>query len=47
VDELCFTRVGVMKDLDQLRGLFELFAESLHQLCHMGSAYEDDPQVAL
>ncbi len=47
VDELHFQRSGVVKDLDQLHGLFELFAEVLNHLCHIGSAYEDDPQIEL
>jgi len=42
VDELRFRRQGVLKDLGQLERLFELFTESLHQLCHDGKAYADD-----
>jgi len=42
VDELYFVCSGVIKDMDQLRGLFELFAEVLNQLRHEGKAYEDD-----
>ncbi|MEE8148484.1 MAG: hypothetical protein V3T24_12820, partial [Longimicrobiales bacterium] len=45
VDELRFHCVGVIKDLGQLEGLFELFSESLHQLCHDGKAYEDDVDI--
>lgn len=47
VDELYFRRVGIMKDLDELQGLFDLFSYSLHRLCHMGSAYENDPGVQI
>lgn len=47
VDELCFVAVGIIKDLDLLRALFELFAALLHQLCHIGSAYENDPGIRL
>ena len=47
VDELCFQVVGVLTDTTILRGLFGLFAEVLAVLCHMGSAYENDPQFAL
>ena len=47
VDELRFSVVGVIKDVDRLKSLYELFAEALHQLCHIGSAYEDDPQLVL
>ena len=47
VDELCFTVPGVIKEIDQLKSLFELFSEVLNQLCHIGSAYEADPGVKL
>lgn len=47
VDELYFSRAGVMKDMAELSGLFDLFAYSLCRLCHMGSAYENDPGVKL
>jgi hypothetical protein len=43
VDELWFQTVGVIKDVDRLKRLFDLFSETLHQLCHVGSAYETDP----
>jgi len=46
-DELCFTVVGVIKDADRLKRLFELFSETLDQLCRMGSAYKDAPAVKL
>lgn len=42
VDELHFQSTGVIKDLAQLRTLFDLFAEVLQELCHEGDAYEDD-----
>lgn len=47
VDELYFERVGVMKDLTELRSLFDLFSYSLHRLCHLGSAYANDPGISL
>ena len=47
VDELYFQRLGVMKNLAELRALFDLFSYSLHRLCHLGSAYEDDPGIRL
>ena len=47
VDELHFDAGRVIRDLDQLHALFDLFAETLHRLCHIGSAYEDDPQIGL
>jgi hypothetical protein len=43
VDELHFVTVGIIKDVERLRLLYELFAETLEELCRMGSAYEDDP----
>ncbi len=43
VDELQFKVSGIIKDLDQLHSLYELFAETLNQLCHIGAAYEEDP----
>ncbi|HYG76871.1 MAG TPA: DUF3137 domain-containing protein [Planctomycetota bacterium] len=43
VDELYFVTLGVIKDVERLKLLYQLFAESLNQLCHIGSAYEDDP----
>ena len=46
-DELHFTCVGVIKDVAQLELLYDLFAETLDQLCRQGSAYEDAPGVHL
>ncbi len=45
VDQLYFQCHGVIKDIGRLENLFELFAESLHQLCHDGKAYEDDVDI--
>lgn len=47
VDELHFQVVGVIKDVAQLKSLYDLFAETLNHLCHIGSAYEDDPKLTL
>lgn len=47
VDLLSFKVIGVIKDIAQLKMLYGLFAETLDQLCRIGSAYEDDPNVAL
>jgi hypothetical protein len=47
VDELKFHTRGIIKDLVRLQQLFELFAATLHRLCHIGSAYEDDPTIRL
>ena len=42
-DLLEFHVMGVVKDIDRLKLLFELFAETLDQLCEIGSAYEQAP----
>jgi hypothetical protein len=47
VDELRFQVVGVIKDIERLKRLFNLFAEVLNHLCHIGSAYERDPDIKL
>lgn len=47
VDELRFQAHGVIRDEARLRALFDLFAETLHTLCHVGSAYGDDPRLRL
>jgi len=47
VDELYFRAPGVVKDLQQLKALYELFAEVLNHLCQIGSAYETDPGIKL
>jgi len=47
VDELYFQVGGVIRDVAVLKGLFDLFAEVLNTLCHIGSAYENDPQLTL
>jgi hypothetical protein len=47
VDELHFQVVGIIKDIERLKSLFDLFSETLNHLCHIGSAYEDDPRLAL
>lgn len=47
VDELYFQVTGVIKDVDRLKKLFDLFAETLDELCRMGSAYEKNPGVKL
>lgn len=46
-DELCFYTLGIIKDVNRLRLLFDMFAETLDQLCRMGSAYENAPDVKL
>jgi hypothetical protein len=47
VDELHFQVVGVIKDIERLKGLFNLFAAVLDQLCRIGSAYKQEPGVTL
>ena len=47
VDELYFQVPGVLKDLEVLKALYHLFAEVLTQLCYIGSAYENAPDVTL
>jgi len=44
VDELYFSVPGVIKDIDLLKALFDLFAEVLDQLCLIDSAYTDKQQ---
>ena len=41
--ELYFEQMGLIGDLNQLRALFDMFGLPLNRLCHLGSAYEDDP----
>jgi len=47
VDELYFQVVGVIKDVERLKSVFDLFSEALNHLCHIGSAYKTDPNLAL
>jgi len=47
VDELYYRVPGVVKDVERLKSLYGLFAEVLNHLCHIGSAYETDPRIAL
>lgn len=47
VDELHFLTLGVIKDVERLKKLYDLFAEALDELCRMGSASPEDPGVTL
>ena len=47
VDELYFVVPGVIKDVNRLKSLFKIFALILHLLCHLDSAYENDPEINL
>jgi hypothetical protein len=38
VDELHFVRTGIIKDVERLKLLYELFAETLDELCRIGAA---------
>lgn len=43
VNELYYQSGTIIKDLDQLNDLFDLFAHTLDHLCAIGTAYVDDP----
>ncbi len=45
VDELILEVEGEVKDLQRLKILYVLFAQFLHSLCRIGSAYENDPKI--
>jgi hypothetical protein len=47
VDELYFLAHGVIKDLEQLRGVYQLFAAVLDHLTETGSAYPSNPAIEL
>ncbi|WP_422928819.1 DUF3137 domain-containing protein [Singulisphaera sp. PoT] len=47
VDELSFEIRGTLKDLDRLKNLFDLFVETLDQLCKIGAASKVDPGFTL
>ena len=47
VDELHFVRTGIIKDVDRLKQLYELFAETLDELCRIGAASDDPADVRL
>jgi len=47
VDELQFIVVGIIKDVERLKLLYDLFAETLDELCRIGSAYRADPGTRL
>ena len=42
---LSFRVMGIITDLNRLYDLYDLFSELLNHLCHIGSAYEDDPEL--
>lgn len=47
VNALKFMVEGTITDVEQLKALYELFAETLDHMCRIGSAYESDPKVVL
>jgi hypothetical protein len=47
VDMLTFEAAETIEDVSRLKALFDLFGETLRQLCRIGSAYADDPGVTL
>ena len=47
VDELCVSVPGNVKDLDRLKSLYGLVAETLDHLCRMGSVRPNDPTLDL
>jgi hypothetical protein len=47
VDELHFQVMGVIKDVERLKKLFDLFSEVLEQLHTLGSASKENPGVKL
>jgi len=47
VDELYFQTVGIIKDKEVLKSLLDLFAQTLNQMCVIGTATEGDPNVNL
>ena len=47
VDELYFQVIGVIKDLDRLKAVYDLFGVTLDELCRIGGAYESAPDVTV
>ncbi len=47
VDQLYFHESGIIRDVERLKSLYDLFAEILDHLCCMGFAAEDKPDFAL
>jgi hypothetical protein len=47
VDELYYAVPGILKDVERLKRLYALFGEALDQLCRIGSAYKEAPDVVL
>jgi hypothetical protein len=45
VDELHFSVVGIVKDIERLKHVYELFAATLDELCRIGAASDSSPGV--
>jgi hypothetical protein len=45
VDELLYAVPGVIKDIERLRLLYDLFAETLDELCRIGRAADTPPGI--
>jgi hypothetical protein len=45
VDELHFQVVGVIKDVERPKALFDMFSAVLDRLCRIGSAYKQEARV--
>jgi hypothetical protein len=47
VDELYMACAGRITAVSEIEAIYELFADILNRLCHIGSAYLDDPKLML
>lgn len=47
VDELYFMVTGVIKDIERLKELYELFGEVLRELCNVGLAGTEEPGIVI
>jgi hypothetical protein len=47
VDELSFVVGGVVTDIQRLKRMYELFSETLDELCRIGAAYKHAPDLAV
>jgi len=46
INELYFSALGIIKDIDRLYDIYDLFTELLDQLYRIGTADEDDPEFS-
>ena len=47
VDMLYFSVPGILRDIERLKQLFEIFSGVLDGLCTLGAAYENAPEITL